>query len=193
MSFMHNVKIPRDRVGVLIGKKGKVKDKIEKSCGVKLEIDSEGGDVMISNATNPEEMLPFKAVEIVTAIAKGFSPNRADRLLHEEVTLHVQDLKEFTSKSNNALERIKGRIIGLDGKARKVMEELSGAYISVYGHSVAMIGNSEEIRLVNEAVTMLAKGSMHKSVYNILQAARRRTKLERLKLWEDNGYESRNF
>jgi len=193
LSFMHNVKIPRDRVGVLIGKKGKVKDKIEKSCGVKLEIDSEGGDVMISNATNPEEMLPFKAVEIVTAIAKGFSPNRADRLLHEEVTLHVQDLKEFTSKSNNALERIKGRIIGLDGKARKVMEELSGAYISVYGHSVAMIGNSEEIRLVNEAVTMLAKGSMHKSVYNILQAARRRTKLERLKLWEDNGYESRNF
>ncbi|MBE43638.1 MAG: RNA-binding protein [Thaumarchaeota archaeon] len=193
MSFMHNVKIPRDRVGVLIGKKGKVKDKIEKSCGVKLEIDSEGGDVMISNATNIEEMSPFKAVEIVTAIAKGFSPNRADRLLHEEVTLHVQDLKEFTSKSNNALERIKGRIIGLDGKARKVMEELSGAYISVYGHSVAMIGNSEEIRLVNEAVTMLAKGSTHKSVYNILQAARRRAKLERLKLWEDNGYESRNF
>tara|TARA_Y100000780_G_scaffold82679_1_gene74698 strand:- start:3662 stop:4234 length:573 start_codon:yes stop_codon:yes gene_type:complete len=190
---MHNVKIPRDRVGVLIGKKGKVKDKIEKSCGVKLEIDSEGGDVMISNATNIEEMSPFKAVEIVTAIAKGFSPNRADRLLHEEVTLHVQDLKEFTSKSNNALERIKGRIIGLDGKARKVMEELSGAYISVYGHSVAMIGNSEEIRLVNEAVTMLAKGSTHKSVYNILQAARRRAKLERLKLWEDNGYESRNF
>lgn len=190
---MHNVKIPRDRVGVLIGKKGKVKDKIEKSCGVKLEIDSEGGDVMISNAAKPEEMSPFKAVEIVTAIAKGFSPNRADRLLNEEVTLHVQDLKEFTSKSNNALERIKGRIIGLDGKARKVMEELSGAYISVYGHSVAMIGNSEEIRLVNEAVTMLAKGSTHKSVYNILQAARRRAKLERLKLWEDNGYESRNF
>ena len=192
MSFMQNVKVPRDRVGALIGKDGKVKDKIEKSCGVKLEIDSEYGDVTIRNAAKPEEMLPFKAVEIVTAIAKGFSPQRADRLLDEEAMLYVQDLREFTGKSNNALERIKGRIIGVDGKARKIMEQLSGAYISVYGHSVAMIGSSEEIRLANEAVTMLAKGSMHKSVYNMLQEARRRAKLERVKLWEDNVYESGN-
>jgi ribosomal RNA assembly protein len=189
---MQNVKVPRDRVGALIGKDGKVKDKIEKSCGVKLEIDSEYGDVTIRNAAKPEEMLPFKAVEIVTAIAKGFSPQRADRLLDEEAMLYVQDLREFTGKSNNALERIKGRIIGVDGKARKIMEQLSGAYISVYGHSVAMIGSSEEIRLANEAVTMLAKGSMHKSVYNMLQEARRRAKLERVKLWEDNVYESGN-
>ena len=193
MSFMHNVKVPRDRVGALIGKGGRVKDKIEKSCGVKLEIDSEYGDVTIRNAAKPEEMLPFKAVEIITAIAKGFSPHRADRLFDEEVMLYVQDLREFTGKSSNALERIKGRIIGVDGKARKIMEQLSGAYISVYGHSVAMIGNSEDIRLANEAVTMLANGSVHKSVYNMLEGARRRTKLERVKLWEDNVYERENF
>ncbi len=193
MSFMHNVKIAKDRVGALIGKKGKVKDEIEKSCGVKLEIDSEYGDVIIRDGGKPEEMLPFKAVEIVTAIAKGFSPQRANRLLDKDMMLYVQDLKEFAGKSNNALERIKGRIIGVDGKARKIMEQLSGAYVSVYGHSVAMIGNSEEIRLANEAITMLAKGSMHKSVYNMLQEARRRAKIERVKLWEDNVYESGNI
>ena len=156
MSFMHTAKVPKDRVGALIGKQGKVKDKIEKSCGVRLEIDSEFGNVTIRNAARPQEMLAFKAVEVVTAIAKGFSPQRAIRLLDGEMTLYVQDLKGFTGKSSNALERVKGRIIGVDGKARTIMEQLSGAYISVYGHSVAMIGTSEEIRLANEAVTMSA-------------------------------------
>lgn len=190
---MHTVKVPKDRVGALIGRGGKVKDKIEKSCGVKLEIDSDYGDVTIRNAGSPEEMLPFKAVEIVTAIGKGFAPQRANRLLDVEVMLHVKDLKDYAGKSSNALERIKGRIIGVNGKARKIMEELSGAYISIYGHSVAMIGMSGEVRLANEAVTMLARGSMHKSVYNMLQEDKRRNKLERLKLWEDVDYESNSI
>jgi ribosomal RNA assembly protein len=73
------------------------------------------------------------------------------------------------------------------------MEELSGAYISIYGHSVAMIGMPGEVRLANEAVTMLARGSMHKSVYNMLQEEKRRDKLERIKLWEDVDYESNNI
>lgn len=190
MSFMQTVKVPKERVGVLIGKDGKVKEMIEKTCGVKLEIESEYGNVTIRNDAKPDEMMPFKAVEIVTAIAKGFSPQRANRLLDEDTMLYVQDLKEFSGRSSNSLERIKGRIIGVDGKARTIMEQLSGALISVYGHSVAVIGNSEEIRLANEAITMLAKGSMHKSVYNMLQEARRRAKIERIKLWEDKVYES---
>jgi ribosomal RNA assembly protein len=189
MSFEQNTKIPRERIGVLIGKAGKVKTMIEEKCGVKLEIDSEYGDVTVRNSASPEDMQPFKAVEIVTAIAKGFSPQRANRLLDGENVLNVIELKEFVGKSNSALERIKGRIIGVDGKARKTLEHLTGAYISIYGHSVAIIGDSDEIRLANEAIAMLAKGSMHKSVYNMLQEARRKAKMERIKLWEDKEYE----
>ncbi len=189
MSFGQTIKVPRDRIGVLIGRGGKVKSLIEETCGVKLEIDSKYGDVTIRNAAKPEDMQPFKAVEIVTAIAKGFSPQRANRLLTGENVLHIIELKELVGKSGNALERIKGRIIGADGKARKTMEQLTGAYISIYGHSVAIIGNSDEIRLANEAITMLVGGSMHKSVYNMLQEARRKVKLERIKLWKDSVYE----
>lgn len=185
MSFEQTVKVPRDRVGALIGKAGKVKNAIEKTCGVKLEIDSDYGDVTIRNVANPEEMQPFKAVEIVTAIAKGFSPERANRLLAGENSLHVIDLREHVGKSGNALERIKGRIIGENGKARKTLEQLTGTHISIYGHSVAIIGNPEEIRLAGDSIAMLARGSMHKSVYNMLQEARRKAKMERLKLWED--------
>jgi rRNA processing protein Krr1/Pno1 len=39
MSFQHSIKIPRERIGALIGKRGKVKQQIEKKCGVAIEID----------------------------------------------------------------------------------------------------------------------------------------------------------
>ncbi|RMF30006.1 MAG: RNA-binding protein [Candidatus Nitrosothermus koennekii] len=185
MSFEQHIKIPLDRVGVLIGKDGRVKEMIEKSCGVRLDIDSEHGEVTIKGNAPIEKMEPFKAVELVTAIARGFSPDRAKRLLEEDVILQVIDLKEYAGKSRNALERIKGRIIGSNGKARRLIEELSEAYVSIHGHYVAIIGKPEEVKLATDAVTKLASGSMHKSVYSMLESARRKAKMERLKLWED--------
>jgi ribosomal RNA assembly protein len=38
-----------------------------------------------------------------------------------------------------------------------------------------------------EAISMLSKGSSHKSVYNMLQAARRKAKFDKIKLWEKNS------
>ena len=48
MSFAHTIKIPRERIGALIGKSGKVKQDIEKKCGVAIEVDSESGDALES-------------------------------------------------------------------------------------------------------------------------------------------------
>jgi ribosomal RNA assembly protein len=131
-------------------------------------------------------MEPFKAVEIVSAIGKGFSPERAYRLLGEEEVLQLIDLRDYAGKSPNSLSRIKGRIIGEAGKSRKTIEDLSGTYISVYGHTVAIIGTFEEIKLATEAVTMLSKGRSHANVYNMLQEAKRKSKLDRMQLWEND-------
>jgi ribosomal RNA assembly protein len=186
--FQQVVKIPNDRVGVIIGKNGKVKTEIQNKCNVTIEIDSENGNAIISSTSRPiVEMEPFKAVEIVSAIAKGFSPERAYRLLEEEeVVLQLVDLRDYAGKSTNSLSRIKGRIIGESGKSRKTMEEISGAYISVYGHTVGLIGTFEETKLATEAVTMLSKGRSHASVYNMLQEAKRKSKLDRMRLWEND-------
>jgi len=184
-SFEENVKIPRDRIGALIGKEGRTKKMIEDECKVSLKIDSKSGDVLVRLAGNIEEANPFKAVEIVNAIARGFSPARAFRLLEEGQTLLIIDLREYAGKSRNSLIRIKGRIIGLRGKARRVIEELTGAYISVYGHTVAIIGDIGQVKLAEDAVRMLASGSAHRTVYSMLQRARTEKKLERLNLWEE--------
>ncbi|WP_337861586.1 KH domain-containing protein [Nitrososphaera sp.] len=187
MSFSHNIKLPRERIGVLIGKGGRVKQDIEKRCGVAIEIDSENGDALIKGNRPVEQMEMFKAVEIISAIARGFSPQRAMRLLSEEEMFQQVDLRDFAGKSPSALERIKGRIIGEAGKSRRTIEDLTGAFISVYGHTVGLIGTYHEVKLATDAIEMLSKGSMHKSVYNMLQEARRREKEDRMRLWEDNN------
>jgi len=190
MSFEKSIRIPKDRLGALIGKSGNVKSKIEKKCFVKIDVDSDTGDVKISGLDNIENMQPFKAQEIVSAIGRGFSPQNAMMLLNEESTLHVIDLRDFAGKSTSKLERIKGRIIGEGGKARRQMEELSGGKISVYGRTVSIIGEPNQLKLAIKAITALSSGSMHGAVYNKLQAARRREKIERLQLWENQNVSS---
>ena len=190
MSFQHTIKIPKERIGALIGKGGRVKQRIEKRCGVKIEIDSETGDTMIMDNKSADHLEAFRAVEAITAISRGFSPDRAYRLFDDDDLIFQQiDLRDYTGKSPNALERIKGRVIGEGGKARRMIEELSGAYISVYGHTVCLIGDFREVKLGTDAIAMLAKGSMHKTVYNMLQSAKRRDKMDRMRLLEDNYHE----
>ena len=187
MSFEQIIKIPQDRIGVIIGKKGRVKEEIEQKCNVIIEIDSENGDVLVSSSSSPiTKTEAFKAIEIISAISKGFSPGRAYRLLAEDL-LQLIDIRDYAGKSTNSIQRIKGRIIGKAGKSRKTIEELTGAYISVYGHTVGLIGSFEELKMATEAITMISKGSSHKSVYNMLQVARRKAKFDKMKLWEENS------
>ena len=191
MSFQQVVKVPRDRIGVIIGKKGKVKGQIQDRCNVLIEIDSKTGDAIISLQSKemPTEMEPFKAVEVITAISKGFSPRRAYRLIDgDDDSFQLIDLRDYAGKSSNSMERIKGRIIGEEGKSRRTIEDLSGTYISVYGHSVGIIGTSDQIKIASDAVTMLSKGKSHKTVYNMLQEAKRKAKMDRMRLWEDNNF-----
>jgi ribosomal RNA assembly protein len=189
LSFQYLIKVPDDRIGVLIGKNGKVKSEIEEKCKVQLEINSSSGDVVVSSSYEPlSEMLPFKAIEIISAISKGFSPQRANLLLRDEdLIFQIIDLKEYAGKSSNTMDRIKGRIIGQAGKSRRTIEELSGACISVSGHTVALIGKFDEVRLANDAIIMILKGSTHKTVYEVLQQARRKNKLDKIRLWEQDS------
>jgi ribosomal RNA assembly protein len=128
-------------------------------------------------------------MSVIEAVGRGFSPQRALRLLEPETLLEVLDLREFSGKSDNSLERIRGRVIGLNGKSRRVIEELTKCYVSVYGRTVAIIGEVTEAKLAKEAISMLAAGSRHRSVYNLLQRARTKRKMDRMLLWEDQSPE----
>jgi ribosomal RNA assembly protein len=180
-----SLKIPLERVGALVGKEGIVKNEIERRCGVTLEIDGESGDVRLSfGADSLTQGDPFKAQEVVTAIARGFSPQRAFALFEENKVLSTIDLRQYSGKSENSLARIKSRLIGSDGKARKLIEQLSGTLVSIYGHTVTIIGDSDKSKVAEDALVKIASGGTHKAAYQMLQKYRSKQKLERLQLWE---------
>ena len=178
------IKVPGERIGVLIGKKGAVVERIKQECRVNVEIESETGNVIVGyDSGSLREGNPFKGLEIISAIARGFSPERAFKLLHEDVVFQLLDMRDYVGNSQSSIRRLKGRIIGEGGKSRRTIEELSGADVSVYGHTVGFIGIFEAIKVAVEAIILLLKGSSHKNVYTMLQNYRRKLKQEKLSLW----------
>jgi len=180
------VRIPKDRIGALIGPEGRVKERIEKQMGIEMSIDSETGDITLTLSPNTEDpSVLFRTKEVVTAIGRGFAPDRASRLVQDEdVLLEVIDLREIFGRSLSDLERIKGRIIGQEGKTRRIIEELTDADVSVYGHTVSIIADPDEMDIAREAIKMLLAGRQHSSVYRFLHRKRRELKKKKLEIWQ---------
>jgi len=164
-------RIPTDRVGVLVGPGGATKRTLQERTGVVVLVDSASGEVTIdeSRASDPTDAL--KVRDIVAAIGRGFSEERAFQLLGDDMYLAQMDIKDF-AHSRNRIAEIKGRAIGTRGKTRRLIEELAGVYMSVYGHTVSLIGDSFRIGIAREAVEMLLRGSEHKTVYRFLERKR---------------------
>jgi ribosomal RNA assembly protein len=180
------VRIPKERVGVLVGPDGRVKQHIEEKLGVKLQIESESGGVAAElNAEANDPSLLFKAKDIVTAIGRGFSPEHAFRLIRDEDAIFdMIDLRETFGRSESDIKRVKGRIIGMNGKTRRLIEELTDAEMAIYGHTVGLIGTFEQVSAARGAVQMLIDGSQHHTVYKFLQKRRSELKKQMLELWE---------
>jgi ribosomal RNA assembly protein len=180
------VKVPQERVGALVGPDGRVKASIEKKLSVRLQIDSQTGDIQITlMPTVQDPTVLFRAKEVVTAIGRGFSPEHAFRLLEDDETmLEVLDLRETVGRSQSDMKRLKGRVIGKEGKTRRILEELTEANISVYGHTISIIGEIDQVETAKEAVQMLIRGSLHSTVYRFLHRKRKELKKKKMELWE---------
>ncbi|HEY1198391.1 MAG TPA: KH domain-containing protein [Thermoplasmata archaeon] len=166
-------RIPEDRVGVLIGPGGRTKKAIAAATATRIDIEASEGEVRVTGPdTDPMGVL--KARDIVLAIGRGFSPERAMRLLREDTFFGVLDIKLATGhREKAALRRIRSRVIGTHGRARMRIEQLSGCSVSVYGSTVALIGKEEELDRATRAVELLVKGSEHSTVFHFLARLKR--------------------
>lgn len=167
---MRLMRIPKERVGALIGTDGETKNLIERRAGVKLQIDTEG-EVNIEE--NPQDPLAaLKTMDLVKAIGRGFSPQRAMRLLDDDEYLEVIELGDFIGKKSDHLSRVRSRLIGTNGKTRRIIEDLTGAHMSIYGSTVSLVGNSVQLPIAKTAVEMILRGSEHATVYRYLERSR---------------------
>ncbi len=175
--MMQEVKITSARIGVIIGKGGVTKKNIEKATQTRIQVDSEEGTVIVEG-DNAEAVL--RVVEVLNAINRGFSPERAFSLIEDEDLLFdLIDLSGLTD-SPRQLDRLRGRIIGRDGRAREQIEHMTGVSISVLGKTVAMIGSPDQIKLARTAIEMLINGVPHETVFSFLERKRREGKQDML-------------
>jgi len=164
------VKIPQDRLGVLIGKDGEVKRLIEKKLSVKLEIDSEEGLISIFQKEGAEDPLNlWKARDIVRAIGRGFPFEKASKIFSDYYVFEMLYLPDYLGKSAKAWERQRSRIIGKDGSTRKTIEDLTSSDICVYGKTVSIIGDFDGVADAREALEMILEGKPHSIVYRYLE------------------------
>lgn len=165
---MQFIRIPEDRVSVLIGSGGETKRAIEQRTKCKLEISET--EVSIEG----DAMDEWIAKDIVHAIGRGFNPDKAMVLANDGYVFELMDLSEFGSTPASR-SRIKGRLIGANGRARRFIEQHSGALMSVYGKTVALIGPFDSVAVAKEAVSMILGGARHSAVYRMLEKRSRET------------------
>ncbi|ACB08196.1 KH type 1 domain protein [Candidatus Korarchaeum cryptofilum OPF8] len=111
----------------------------------------------------------MKLESVVRAIGRGFNPEVAMKLLEDDYVLEVMDIRRFVGETKNALTRMRGRIIGEKGRAKTYIEERTNTKISVYGHTVSIIGRSYDVIAAREAIISLLEGSMHSTAYRLME------------------------
>ena len=121
---MQYVRIPEDRVAVLIGEGGSTKRELEKRTGCRISLAE--GEVSVEG----EPLNEWVGKDVVHAIGRGFSPEKAMHLLKEGNVFDMVDLKDY-AESPASRERLRGRIIGEKGRTRKFIERTSGAMIYI--------------------------------------------------------------
>ena len=172
---MQILKIPSERVKALMGASGETKDYLEQRMKVTLTVDSDGA-VVISG----EPIDEFIGKDIVKAIGRGFEPALALKLLNDSYGLRVIDLRDYANH-DNAIARIKGRVIGEKGRTKEIINEELGANVAVWGHTVAIISNLETLDFATTAIFRIIEGSPHANVYAYLEKCRRKIKEEEVR------------
>ena len=172
--YSYELKIPRDRIAVLIGKDGEIKTQLEEQTKTTINIDSKEGDVQL---VGKDSVNLFILKDIVRAVARGFNPEIAMRLLKPDYVLELLTLSDY-AKNKEQMLRIKGRVIGKNGKARATIEEFTDTNISVYGKTIAVIGFCDNVAVCKKALESLLTGSPHSSVFKWLEKHRKHQRME---------------
>lgn len=160
------LRIPKDRIAVLIGEAGKTKKKIGKQTNCKISVNSKTGEITIESGDAGKAL---RAKNIIKAIGRGFSPRKALLLAQENYALSIINLKEFLGKSKKAINQKKARVIGRNGNTRKRIEKETNCYVSVYGNTIGIIGLFEDLPKAESVIYSILEGANISTAFEMLK------------------------
>ena len=106
--------------------------------------------------------------QVIKAIGRGFTPKDALKLTQENHVFELIDIMDYARNQNDKF-RLRGRVIGEDGKTRERIERETNCEIVVYGKTVGVIGPAEDAKNAIKAVEMLLEGAQTSTVTKFLE------------------------
>ncbi|MCU0799652.1 MAG: KH domain-containing protein [Candidatus Thermoplasmatota archaeon] len=171
--MVYTLKVPLDRVGVIIGTKGGTLRLLKERSGAQIEVDSETGEVILHEEGAKDPYLAYRMRDVLRALGRGFSPEHSLLLLKDDMYYEEFDIKDFSGKSRKRGEQVRSRLIGSDGRTRKLVEELTECLVSIKGNTVGIIGDLEGVKVASKAIELLLSGSEHSTVYSFMERKQR--------------------
>ena len=147
----------------------KHKKKLEKDLDITIK--EEKNEVTLEGNDAYNEYLGRNILE---AIDMGFKVEESLMLLHEDYMFEQMNIRDYARPSR--VKTVKGRVIGREGKAKKVVEGLTDCSIVVHDNIIGIIGKTENVDLAVKAVRSILLGSPHSSVYALLEKSQGRLK-----------------
>lgn len=173
------ISVPEDKLKKIL-RSERVIPHVEEATGTKISIEKSKSQIIIDVCEETDRWDPMRARDFFRAIILGFKVEEALKILTQDVFLEYIDLKDWAGDSREDLIRLKGRVIGAGGKAKRLISEYTGASIVVGDKYVALLGGFEEIEAARRAIEMLLSGAQHSTVYRFLErerAARKRREI----------------
>ncbi|MBI2040966.1 MAG: RNA-processing protein [DPANN group archaeon] len=167
MQFIDEILVPRTRVAVVIGPKGATKVTLEQLGNVKITVKNNLVEV---EGTDALEVMIAK--NVVDAVGRGFSPESAKLLFKEDYAYEKLSLPDYGHKKQSHQQRVRGVVIGANGKAKNLIARETGAEIVVQGKTVAILGKYDAVEKARQAVEMLLTGRRHATVYRFLSGGK---------------------
>ena len=158
------IKIPEERLKIFRTKN--YKNQLEKLIGSKIEVHEE------ISIELEDSLVLLRVKEVIKAFGRGFDFDAALNLLDEEYYLETMNIQDFCGKSNKRMAILKGRLIGSEGKTKRLIEKHTNVKIAIYGKTVSIIGRWDEVQKARQAIEGLLQGREHSTVYRSLMEGR---------------------
>ncbi len=153
------VRIPDERMRLLKADP-RIQKKLKDFCECDFTYDDDVG------IESDDPLKNFRVKDVVKAFGRGFDIDVALNLLDEQFYLEVIELG---GKSKDRILVLKGRVIGREGRTKKIIEKISEAKISIYGKTISIVGRWDEVQIAKEAIELILSGSKHSTVYGFLK------------------------
>ncbi len=133
-----------------------------KQHGVTFEVD--GNTAYISGKSALEVL---SAKNVINAFNRGFDAAISSLLLDDDYDLVVISLRDYSNSEKRAMQ-LKGRVIGTRGIIKQRLMKETSCYINVYGKTISIIGQIQDISIAQSAIEMILNGAKHDSVFSMI-------------------------